>query len=48
MKKSLIDAAMNRTAADLVIKNGFIADVFTGRFLQCDVLIKDGKICGTG
>ena len=48
MKKRLIDAAMDRAAADIVIKNGFIADVFTGRFLQCDVLIKDGKICGIG
>ena len=48
MKKRLIDAAMDRAAADIVIKNGFIADVFTGRFLQYDVLIKDGKICGIG
>lgn len=48
MNKSLIDAAMGRIPADLVLKNGVIADVFTGRFIPCDVLIKDGYICGLG
>ena len=39
---------MGRAAADLVIKNGVIADVFTGRFVPCDVLVKDGRVCGLG
>ena len=48
MNKRLIDAAMGRIPADLVLKNGVIADVFTGRFIPCDVLVKDGYICGLG
>lgn len=48
MKKTLIDAAMGRCSADFVLKNGCIADVFTGRFVPCDVLVKDGMICGVG
>ena len=48
MNKSLADTAMGRASADLVLKNGVIADVFTGRFVPCDVAVKDGYICGLG
>lgn len=46
--KNLIDAAMGRTEFDLILKNGYIADVFTGTIKQADVAIKDGYICGVG
>ena len=48
MDKRLIDAAMGRIEADLVLKGGIVADVFNGRFIKGDVLIKDGYICGVG
>lgn len=46
--KNLIDAAMGRTEFDLILKNGYVADVFTGTLKQADVAIKDGYICGVG
>lgn len=48
MNKRLADTAMGREPADLILKNGVIADVFTGRFVPCDVAVKDGMICGLG
>lgn len=46
--KKIIDAALGRTAPELVIKNCRVADVFTGRFLPGDVAIADGRIAGIG
>lgn len=46
--KKLIDTAMNRQMADLVLKNGKIVDVFSGTVYDGDVAIINGKICGTG
>ena len=45
-RKNLIDAAMGRTDADLILKNGSVLDVFTGTLKKADVMIKDGYICG--
>ena len=42
-----IDAAMGRVDCDLVVKNGKILDVFSGRWLSADLAIKDGWIVGT-
>lgn len=41
-----IDAAMGRTPCDLVLKNGKVLDVFSGRWLQKDLAIADGWIVG--
>ena len=46
--KKLIDAASGREEIDLVLKNGNVVDVFTGRILKADVAVKDGYICGVG
>ncbi len=46
--KNLIKAALGNLSADFVIKNGIVANVFTGQFIQQDVLVKDGYICGVG
>lgn len=48
MKKTLINTACGREHADFVIKNGTVADVFTGRFIRADILVKDGFIAGVG
>jgi adenine deaminase len=42
--KKLIDAATGRIPADLVIKNGIVADVYNGRFLKKDLALVDGLI----
>ncbi len=46
--KKIIDTAMGRKKADLVLKNGKIVNVFTGEITNGDVAITDGKICGIG
>lgn len=46
--KEYIDTAIGRKAADLVLKNGKIVDVFSGTIFTADVAISDGKICGVG
>ena len=42
--KKLIDTAAGRTPADLVIRNGIIADVYSGRFFDGDLAISGGYI----
>jgi adenine deaminase len=46
--KKLIDTAAGRVPADLVIKNGLIADVYQGRFIQGNVAVSGGLIAGIG
>ena len=46
--KSLIDVAMNRRKADLVIKNVSIIDVFNSKIIEGDIGIVDGYIAGIG
>lgn len=41
-----IDAAMGRIPCDLVLKNGRVLDVFSGKWLETDLAIKDGWIVG--
>ena len=48
MKKTYIDTAMERIAPDLILKGGNVVDVFSGRVINADVIIKDGIICGVG
>ena len=42
MKKTYIDTAMERIAPDLILKGGNVVDVFSGRVIKADVIIKDG------
>lgn len=46
--KTLIDIAMNRMEADLVIKNVDIVDVFNNAIVKGDIAIADGYIAGIG
>ena len=46
--KRLIDAAAGRTPADLVIRNGIVADVYSGRFIEKDLAISGGRIAALG
>ncbi|MDR0623527.1 MAG: adenine deaminase [Treponema sp.] len=46
--KKLIDTAAGRIPADLVIRNGKIADVYTGRFIETSLAISGGLIAGLG
>jgi adenine deaminase len=46
--KKLIDTAAGRTPADIVIKNGKIADVYTGCFIEGDLAVSGGLIAGIG
>lgn len=43
-----IDAAAKRAAADLIIRNGKIVNVFTGSIMSGDIAITDGVIAGIG
>ena len=45
---NLIDCAAKRKKADLVIKGGFVVNVFTGKCERGDVAICEGKIAGIG
>jgi len=42
--KRLIDAAAGRVPADLVIRNGIVADVYSGRFVKKDLAVTGGLI----
>ncbi len=44
----LVDAALGRSAADLVLKNANVFNVFTGTFAKGDVAIVNGYIAGVG
>lgn len=46
--KNVIDTAMDRRKADLVIKNGKIVNVFSGTVQEGNLAITDGKIVGIG
>ncbi len=46
--KILIDTAMGRAVPDFILKGGNVVDVFRGKILKADVIIKDGIICGVG
>lgn len=46
--RKIIRVASGRIPADLVIKNGMIADVYGGKFIKADLAIADGFIAGTG
>jgi adenine deaminase len=46
--KKLIDIAAGRIPADLLIRNGKIADVYAGGFIEADLAISGGLIAGLG
>jgi adenine deaminase len=46
--KKLIDTAAGRIPADLVIRNGRVADVYQGCFIEGDVAVSGGFIAGVG
>ncbi len=46
--KKLIDTAAGRRKADLVLKNGTIIDVYSGKLIKGDVAVCDGLIAGIG
>jgi adenine deaminase len=46
--KRLISVSAGRIPADTVIRNGVVADVYTGRFIPGDVAICGGVIAGIG
>ena len=48
MIERLIDAALGKRAADVVLKNGKFVNVFTGEVQKGDIAITDGKIVGVG
>lgn len=46
--RRLIETAAGRVPADVVIKNGTIADVYTGRFFEADIAVCGEYIAGIG
>lgn len=46
--QELVDTALGRAAADLVLKNANVFNVFTGRFAKGDAAIVKGYIAGVG
>ena len=47
-KRRVVDAAMGREAADLVLKNASYVNVFTGEVLTADIAVAEGRIVGVG
>lgn len=48
MLTKIIESALGKAEADLVLKNGKYVNVFTGEVLSGDIAITDGVICGIG
>ena len=48
MIERYIDAALGKTRADVVLKNGRVLNVFTGEVQRGDIAIAGGKIVGVG
>jgi len=48
MISRLIRAARGEMPPELVLKNGLVADLFSGRFIRTDVAVHDGIIVGLG
>ncbi|HZJ90693.1 MAG TPA: adenine deaminase [Oscillospiraceae bacterium] len=46
--KKLIDVAMKRIPADLVLKNASVIDIFTGEIVEGDIAVSDEWIAGVG
>ena len=46
--KKLIDTAAGRIPADLLIRNGILADVYSGRFIESDLAVSGGLIAALG
>lgn len=46
--KKLIDVAMGRVSADVVIKNCKVVNVFSGEITEGNIAISDGQIAGIG
>ena len=46
--KRLIDVANGNKKADLVLKNGYIVDVCSGKIFKADLAIAEGYIAGFG
>ena len=47
-KRRVIDAAMGREPADLVLKNAPYVNVFTGEVMTADIAVAEGLIAGVG
>ena len=48
MLEQIIDAAIGRKKAEIVLKNGRFVNVFTGEICEGDIAIEAGKIVGFG
>jgi adenine deaminase len=48
MNEQLVGAARGKAPADLLLRDGWILDVFSGAFFRGDVAVKDGIIVGFG
>lgn len=48
MHKNVLETALGKQPADLLLTNCRIADVFTGTFFEGNIAIKDGIIAGIG
>jgi adenine deaminase len=46
--KKLIDTAAGRIPADLLIRGGTVADVYSGCFIKADIAVSDGLIAAIG
>ena len=46
--KRLIDTAAGRIPADLLVKNGIVADVYSGCFVERDIAVSGGRIAAIG
>ena len=46
--KKLINVAMKRIPADLVLKNASVIDIFTGEIVEGDIAVSDEWIAGVG
>ncbi len=46
--KTMSETSLGIEKSDLVLKNGFVINVFTNEIIKCDIAIQDGIIVGLG
>lgn len=46
--KKIADVSRGIEKADLVLKNGFVINVFTEEIIKCDIAVQDGVVAGLG
>ena len=47
-RRAVVDVAMGRRSADVIVAGGKLVDVYTGEIRQADVAIAEGRVARVG